>query len=704
MRWRWLELACGAGGTCIALLASCRTPETAPDDSRRIGGFTFPADARGAFGIRSPQGASLSVKLKDARPATVEVAGANVRYRGGAPHGGDVIFRTAPTVVEDFVTVDSPATTSLEYEVTLGSSVAGLRQVNDVLEFLDRGGAPRLRVPTPYVVDHTGVSRRANLDVIGCAVDRNGAPPFRRPVTAPGSSSCTLRVVWEPKGLVHPLMVDPGWMQTATLDKPRYQHVSMRLPSGDILIAGGLTNSPSGNEHSTSSVEVYSAGAWASVTPMMQERAIFAAAALPNGDILITGGIRVDDTGETVIGSAEVYSVASGQWSAAGTLITPRSGHTATSLGDGRVLIAAGYDNNPEHFTNAELYSGGSFVAAGDINTTRFFHTAVALPDHRVLIGGGTDPFHGSLATLELYTPGSGWSPASALATMQVSRTLLGAVVLNDGDVLFVGGYNSDTGEVGSTERYRPSTNTFTTGSGMLAGPRYDPKLALLPDGRVLVAGGQSLTVNYADAELYDPQTTAFSFAGCMSDPRAYGHTVDALGDGGALVVGGLAYGPRRIIPSNDTFAVGNDAGAEDCNVTLAADDPDGGREDFDAGLRPRDAGLRPRDAGRDAAREEDAGPGSAPPPVQNPVVPPSFEPAGGCACETAPGGATPWSGLLLVLGLVLRAARRARARGSSSSRSSRCRCPSRSSAGDAGERRSRPHADRRPGTARASR
>jgi hypothetical protein len=148
MRWRSLQLACGAGATCIALLSSCRSPSL---DTQRNAGFEFPADARGAFSIRSAEGASVSVKLKDARPAAIEARDGYVVYRGGAPQGGDVLFRMGPTGFEDFVAVDSPATTSLEYEITLGSSVAGLRQVNDLLEFLDVGGAPRLRVPAPYV-------------------------------------------------------------------------------------------------------------------------------------------------------------------------------------------------------------------------------------------------------------------------------------------------------------------------------------------------------------------------------------------------------------------------------------------------------------------------------------------------------------------------------------------------------------------------
>jgi hypothetical protein len=40
------------------------------------------------------------------------------------------------------------------------SRVAGLRLVSNVLEFLDEGGAPRLRIAPPFVVDARPIALR----------------------------------------------------------------------------------------------------------------------------------------------------------------------------------------------------------------------------------------------------------------------------------------------------------------------------------------------------------------------------------------------------------------------------------------------------------------------------------------------------------------------------------------------------------------
>jgi hypothetical protein len=90
-------------------------------------------------------------------------------------------------------------------------------------------------------------------------------------------------------------------------------------------------------------------------------------------------------------------------------MTTARYSHAATLLLDGLVLITGGQGGLGPPLESAELYDPavGTFTAAGTMNGGRlgggrFEHTATLLGDGKVLIAGGNESFP-SLATAELY-------------------------------------------------------------------------------------------------------------------------------------------------------------------------------------------------------------------------------------------------------------------------------------------------------------
>src|SRR6478736_1712490 len=64
-----------------------------------------------------------------------------------------------------------------------------------------------------------------------------------------------------------------------------------------------------------------------------------------------------------------------------GSLATARSGHTATLLPNGKVLVAGGFDGN-SILRSAELYdpANGTWSATGSLASARAYHTATLLP------------------------------------------------------------------------------------------------------------------------------------------------------------------------------------------------------------------------------------------------------------------------------------------------------------------------------------
>jgi hypothetical protein len=114
--------------------------------------------------------------------------------------------------------------------------------------------------------------------------------------------------------------------------------------------------------------------------------------------------------------------------------------------------------------------------------------------------------------------------------------------------VLLVGGLD-DRGEPLSTaELFDPDSDSFAP-VGALIHARLEPTATLLPDGRVLIAGGLSQVVSnrtVATAELFDRQKGTFGPAGALQVPR-HAHAAVPLPDGRVAIVGGLDGGGRPV-------------------------------------------------------------------------------------------------------------------------------------------------------------
>ncbi|MFO0583407.1 MAG: kelch repeat-containing protein [Anaeromyxobacter sp.] len=252
---------------------------------------------------------------------------------------------------------------------------------------------------------------------------------------------------------------------------------------------------------------------------------------LEDGRVLLAGGAP-GATG--ALASVELVEPSSGAVAAAPPLATPRRDHTATVLADGRVLVAGGLDAQGAALATTELFdhAAGAWRAGPPLAAARAGHSATVLATGEVLVVGGA----GAGAALDsaelLSADASKWSAAG---TLKVARTRHGAALLADGSVLVVGGEGA-SGALATTERWDPSGQAFAPDAA-LAAARAAPALLRLADGSVLAAGGEGASGPLASVERW---TEAGGWA--TTDPLASARSDAAavlLPSGRALVVGG---------------------------------------------------------------------------------------------------------------------------------------------------------------------
>lgn len=327
--------------------------------------------------------------------------------------------------------------------------------------------------------------------------------------------------------------------EIAAMHIARASHTSTLLLNGKVLIAGGFAGS-GGEYNPYRTAELYDpkSGTFQPIAEMGIGRSGHTATLLKNGKVLIVGGW----TGHYDLrGSAEIYDPAANTFTPTGNLVIERAGNTATLLADGRVLIAGGEDRQENKIANAEIYdpSNGRFTQTGSMADARAAHTATALQDGRVLIVGGSSGHYPSQTvyrSAELFDPATG--KFSSAGQMTVARHKHAAILLSSGRVLIVGGSDNHDwhGEYASAEIYDPALKTFTaTGTMNTSRFKIPQAMALLPNGKALVAGGGPF------AELYDEPTGTFTkVPGSLGAARFFA-SATLLPGGKALITGGYA-------------------------------------------------------------------------------------------------------------------------------------------------------------------
>ncbi|MFD7093336.1 Kelch repeat-containing protein [Streptomyces xanthophaeus] len=317
-------------------------------------------------------------------------------------------------------------------------------------------------------------------------------------------------------------------------------------------------------------------GGWTVTGPLVEGRRLHSLTALRDGRALAAGGVPGRQAFPwPTVSRAELFDPGNGIWRATTEMTEARAGHSATVLGDGRVLVAGGQRRRSGRdmvtLATAEVFDPvhETWTATGGMTVARWHHVTVPLPGGRVLAVGGlvSTALHSGAAALglcEVYDPGTGtWEPTGSL---RVARAVHQAVPLPDGSVLAIGGEPGRAADDGrfhpyslaSTEIYDVTRGVWRPGPPLPWGRAYH-RAVPTGDGVLVVGGTESacLDVGFASTLRWSDGARRWSDAGPLATGRwAFGVTV--LGDGRVLAVGGVSrVGTAAPSVSEDVPAVG---------------------------------------------------------------------------------------------------------------------------------------------------
>ncbi len=327
--------------------------------------------------------------------------------------------------------------------------------------------------------------------------------------------------------------------------------------AGGALVAGGAD--ATGNAIDAAARYDPVGNKWETTGGLRAARRLHTITRLPDGSVMVTGGLGGTDDGGPGLPSVELYDPGEKTWTTIAPLGQPRWGHSATLLADGSVLVAGGSAPRPGGGVHAlrstELYDPveKTWSPAAELTDGRSGHTAVPLTGGLVLVCGGVAPVgtaeDPALAFCELYHPGDDdeWTPTGSL---RQARRHHAAAALSGTTVLITGGAAPGSPGTGpydpfsrrTAEKFDATSGTWTAVHDMPAGRalhRAVPQGA----GKVLVLGGAASDrdeAGYRSAVGYTATGDAWAPAAGLDTGR-WGFAAAVLPSGKVLIAGGVA-------------------------------------------------------------------------------------------------------------------------------------------------------------------
>ncbi|WP_433372314.1 discoidin domain-containing protein [Actinoplanes sp. CA-142083] len=328
------------------------------------------------------------------------------------------------------------------------------------------------------------------------------------------------------------------------------------LPDGRVVVTGGNTNKKT-------SIYDPATDAWTAGADMTVGRGYQSSVTLGNGEIFTIGGSWSGPVGGTDgVGhkGGEVWSADSGWRALPGADVAPMLTADANQLGDyrkdnhawlfawsGNKVLQAGPSKKMNWYS---VDGDGSTESAGNRGGDDAMNgSAVMYDTGKILTLGGSPSYEQSEATADarvLTINADNTVTSRQVGSMANTRSFQNSVVLPDGKVLVMGGENfavpfSDNTAVLNAELWDPVSEQFTTMASMAVPRTYHSVALLLPDGRVLSAGGglcgTGCATNHFDGQTFTPPYLLNEDGTAASRPSITSISDSAVANGGKVTI-----------------------------------------------------------------------------------------------------------------------------------------------------------------------
>jgi hypothetical protein len=316
------------------------------------------------------------------------------------------------------------------------------------------------------------------------------------------------------------MRVQPG----PSMGTARALHLAVRLNDNRVLVIGGADQTGA----TLASCELYdpNTNSFAPTGSMGTPRVLHAACRLADGRVMVAGGtstLQPDVVAaiSATLSSVEIWDPATGTWSGANAIGGNRLAPALTLLSTGQVMVSGG--------VQVGFLFGLPISAASTTATQR-------------------------------WNPATGaWGSGAAMAQGRAGHHY-NQVTLADGRVLMTGGVNvpsllnaTAAAPINGAELYNPTTNTWQTVN--MPNARALHSANRLADGRVVVCGGAQGTLtapsSIPNVDVFSPATNAWTPAPNLTGPRA-SHVGELLPDGTLVLLGG--QGTTATVPTIETL------------------------------------------------------------------------------------------------------------------------------------------------------